>query len=373
MEPTFTCSKCRLDYTGPCEVTRLGNPICYPCATEHYTKCDDCTCFTRNHELVERAGHMVCPTCAILYYICTRCDEYVLRSSTTYTNIGRMCDSCYDDTAECEGCGDRYSYDSLLDGRCEGCSDGADKFYCNGQRSSIHGGMHPLFPIDRLLGLELEFIADTSYEPPNVSMWGDTKPDGSLSYTSGREAGVEFASRPLSGDKFVEMVQAVTTACSPHDVNDSCGMHLHIDMYGYSALQRSNIVTWWKATEPLWFCLVDPDRLNNEFCRPIRALSSLRHEEGRYYALNISAYHKHGTFELRLHHGTLDKNEILTFCSAALCFFDAVKDKDICDFPYTPDYATFPAASVEAFDSLINNAHISESILKALKAYTMES
>lgn len=79
-------------------------------------------------------------------------------------------------------------------------------------------------------------------------------------------------------------------------VNDSCGMHVHIDCL-HDAHQLSLASTRLGRWLPILQWLVAPSRRSNEYCR-------LHRYDGRYNAINTEAFREHGTVEVRLHQGT---------------------------------------------------------------------
>jgi hypothetical protein len=93
-------------------------------------------------------------------------------------------------------------------------------------------------------------------------------------------------------------------------VNDSCGLHVHLDM------RNRNVNKCYKKLlkfQHLMFPLVNKDRWNNEYCS-----WSLESEKYGRDAVNFGAYDDHQTIEIRLHHGTLDVKRIGNWISLLL-------------------------------------------------------
>lgn len=85
-------------------------------------------------------------------------------------------------------------------------------------------------------------------------------------------------------------------------VNDSCGLHIHLDM------RNRNVEQCYKKLlkfQDVLFALVKKDRWNNEYCEYTRENS-----RGHYYAISKDAYLKYKTLEVRIHHATLDMASI---------------------------------------------------------------
>lgn len=95
------------------------------------------------------------------------------------------------------------------------------------------------------------------------------------------------------------------------DCNDKCGTHVHLDMRHRDVKQvYSNLV----AVQDIMYKLVPPDRRKNTYCQknPYKSYDEAKKklDETRYLYVNHHAYDKHKTLEVRLHHGTLDFDEL---------------------------------------------------------------
>lgn len=153
--------------------------------------------------------------------------------------------------------------------------------------------------------------------------------------------GLEFVSPVLQGDAGLE---AVANLCdyaenAGWDCDSSCGFHLHIDAADLDDEQRKRIYYAYKLTEALWHKFVSSSRANNSYCREIHAdaeeikqwsweecLNKAEHSyDGRYIWCNIVAFYSHSTIEIRLHHGTIDKQTVLSWIKAHLRFVEVVR------------------------------------------------
>jgi hypothetical protein len=84
-------------------------------------------------------------------------------------------------------------------------------------------------------------------------------------------------------------------------------------------------------TYGVWCKFVDPDRIDNNYCRvhnasipelySSRNFSNFAGNQGRHW-INFSAYNKHSTFEVRLHEGTLDPMAVCNWVKAHATFMD---------------------------------------------------
>lgn len=214
---------------------------------------------------------------------------------------------------------------------------------------------------NRRYGVELELI----FRPGEYQMqqalnaaglvgW-DVRGDGSLS-----SYGIEIVSPVLMGD---EGRAQIRTACrvireQGATVDRSCGFHAHFEIRELTVDQIKSVVRGWVAQQDLIDGLVSPSRrteTNSYYCRPLGS-SDLRRIEGcqttsdlrtvfgtrhyvdeRYRTLNLAAYGRYGTVEIRQHQGTADVEKILSWIDLGLAIIDSTAT--------TPDLAT-PRATV---------------------------
>jgi len=152
------------------------------------------------------------------------------------------------------------------------------------------------------------------------------KPDGT------RGVSAEAVSPILGSDTLTQCTTAARALASAGaTVNKQTGYHVHLgaDYYGLNGI--ANLVVNWAMAHDTIAALVAPSRLNNGFCRPLSLQDADRTAEqvrngrianingGRYYSLNLASYDRHGTVEIRLHHGTLNGSKIKAwaeFCNA---------------------------------------------------------
>jgi len=123
-------------------------------------------------------------------------------------------------------------------------------------------------------------------------------------------------------------------------VNNSCGMHLHIDVRN-----RDPYTTYSKLVKalPLLTKLVPNDRISNTFCR-LNTLPDLKSQykngliengpitstrEIRYQAINPLSVAKYKTIEIRLHSGTLNIKKILNWIDICTSIADSSFDDKV--------------------------------------------
>ena len=160
--------------------------------------------------------------------------------------------------------------------------------------------------------------------------------DGSLS-----GAGYELVSPPLSGD---EGRAALRLACQAlvaagARVDSRCGLHVHHDAAALDAPGIGRAVRSWASSQDAIDLLVSPSRRGTGWCRRLSA-SEVRHAEAlrstdrttvqvhfrnadRYRALNVAAYARQGTLEIRQHQGTLNAEKILAWVAFGQAMFAA--------------------------------------------------
>lgn len=151
--------------------------------------------------------------------------------------------------------------------------------------------------------------------------------------------GFELISPPLCGDEGlaeVEKVCKVLAECGA-TVNESCGMHVHVDGADLNLEQMKNLFRLFTKFEPCFDELVSPSRRasGSDFARTVRGalgttlpaaferINEMRRVDdfssyvSRYSKLNPHALLRHGTVEIRMHNGTICAKKILPWI--ALC------------------------------------------------------
>lgn len=140
----------------------------------------------------------------------------------------------------------------------------------------------------------------------------------------GGKFGFELVSPVLKSKDFPilrSVLDAVKSALHGY-TNQTCGTHVHVgslafmrrgEQYGNEPFSRGNCAVWlFSKTQPiLWNHLVQENRANNRYCGQYIEGGF---ETDKYLALSCSGfmtYCKHPTMECRLHHGTLNADEII--------------------------------------------------------------
>jgi len=105
-------------------------------------------------------------------------------------------------------------------------------------------------------------------------------------------------------------------------VDRDCGLHVHFDAKRYNEKRLRYMVNNWVKNENNFLSIIAPSRRNNGFCRTFAphlddSLNYMQCEGERYHHLNLNAYRKHKTIEIRSHQGTLNFAKIVywtAFC-----------------------------------------------------------
>jgi hypothetical protein len=94
-------------------------------------------------------------------------------------------------------------------------------------------------------------------------------------------------------------------------VNKSCGTHVHFDMRG---VEQETVVIYGKRLAkavPALKTILPASRRNNMYCD--KTINTLTGYSDRYAFVNLQAYPKHKTIEVRGHSGTLNASKILNW------------------------------------------------------------
>jgi hypothetical protein len=93
-------------------------------------------------------------------------------------------------------------------------------------------------------------------------------------------------------------------------VNQSCGLHVHLDFRHRTNLQQA--ATRLYNALPYISRLVPETRRTNRYCRLEK--NSIEGDGDRYAAINLQAFNKFKTLEVRLHSGTCNFSKITSWC-----------------------------------------------------------
>lgn len=164
-------------------------------------------------------------------------------------------------------------------------------------------------------------------------------PDGSL---RGRNGTCEVVSPVLRGTDGLAEVRTVMKVLRDAGarVNESCGMHVHIGVDQLTSDEQCAVMAMYHAFQWAMTAWVKERRINNSWAKLrtatytkqlIEQWRNVRTHEGRralatnfgrYYALNVAAYERHGTFEFRAHHGSLNGTNAAAWIALNTAFIE---------------------------------------------------
>lgn len=145
-----------------------------------------------------------------------------------------------------------------------------------------------------------------------AAQWVCIKSDGSLRRNGGDNIGrpVEIViSAPISEiENAIKHVCKALAACNAY-VNDTCGLHLHMDMRHFDRhVAYHNLVAGYNLLRKL----VPEHRVKNRYCKPVRQRKWPRGSD-RYKAINHLAWQRHRTLEVRLFAGCINATKIIGY------------------------------------------------------------
>ncbi len=305
---SFTCEHCSVDYPMGDMVdviTSNGSVLgfCPVCAASQGSRCN-CGRVALNSDMapVSRGGDR-CPRCIDLYYVvCDSCHNTVQRGWMRVGGDYNLCSRCYTKA---------YNFPF-----------GTPTF--DPQYAEIGSR--------RCYGIELETTCCEGYIDAlrQHLAWG-AKEDCTIE-------GKEFYSAILHGDDGLLYIRewGSIAASKGWTADGSTGFHLHLDMRTETNNSMYAIAHAYRATEAVWFSFVELERHDTTYCHNIlwncadlRAFKASRRGLARFSDgcdrddwLNLVAYRKHGTYEIRLHHGTCDGEAVVNWVKAHTRFAD---------------------------------------------------
>lgn len=186
---------------------------------------------------------------------------------------------------------------------------------------------------------------DNGYDHTVLNNW-KVVPDGSVSN------GCEVVSPVLTGDDGLTEVRTVAgiLRTAGATVNKTCGMHIHIGVdNALTTIEMARVIMEHQRWQAAFDALLTTDRLrnsaevykgntnyarkrtrpqavrlaNNWNTMPLRDIS--RHET-RYFALNVNAFYKYGTFEVRSHQGSTNGKNATAWIAFNTAFMQWAKE-----------------------------------------------
>ena len=129
----------------------------------------------------------------------------------------------------------------------------------------------------------------------------------------------ELVSPILHGEQGLEELEKVCWVldlCNAK-VNDTCGLHVHMDAAEFDLTTWKNLILTYKRLEGVIDNFMPHSRRNNHYCKALTAITenSIKHARNigelraaffhnRYHKVNLEAYARHRTVEFRQHGGS---------------------------------------------------------------------
>ena len=142
-------------------------------------------------------------------------------------------------------------------------------------------------------------------------------------------------------------------------VNSSCGMHIHLDARRLVEEQVMEVGAKFRHALPTMARLVPKTRRTNNFCQ--LKVSPLIGD--RYAAVNLTAYEKHKTIEVRLHSSTTDFNKIINWAKLITLIKDSKLKSKVDNLQELSDRIRMPQELLEYFtqrEALFNGTKSSD-------------
>lgn len=173
---------------------------------------------------------------------------------------------------------------------------------------------------------------------PHVKVISDATVTGSSDGFGG-----EVVLPPVAGEAGFQMIRTVVEAIKSvgGKVDRSCGLHVHIDMKGLTGEGVARFAEALYNAQPMLRAFVPATRATNQWCSPTGRYTVERFAEQarsgmlrrgvggesseRYHAVNVMAFGRHGTIEVRLHTGSLNADKIINWVSLILSIRSAVE------------------------------------------------
>lgn len=173
----------------------------------------------------------------------------------------------------------------------------------------------------RHVGIEVELVSPVSRDTlraifalSDMSKYVNVGTDGSIDVDDEDEYDAEcrILCKESEYEEVLKNFFAIVNALDCY-VNDSCGLHVHIDARSRNV---HDMFENFYAAQDLLFSCVDKERRDNEYCPHVTKDEYTRYQVKKDLyavdrgAINIGAYNRHKTVEIRLHHATLDANTV---------------------------------------------------------------
>jgi hypothetical protein len=256
-----------------------------------------------------------------------------------------LCPSCGECAACCARTGSR------------GCRGSLPHRNARREEPTFHGEPTALFP--RYVGVEMEMGLTDLHGGALMAALNAWNAQAVSDASIGLSAGVEVVSAPARGADAEAQIADLCGAAKRHGakVDKSTGLHCHVDARGASYADLCRLARLYSKVESGIFNMIAPSRRKNRrFCQPwgatfdragvflaesveektrtldvaiygseavaASAKRAGKYHASRYKALNLHAFHCHGTVEFRMHHGTVDPVKVTMWAAVCVALVD---------------------------------------------------
>lgn len=165
---------------------------------------------------------------------------------------------------------------------------------------------------DSYVGIELEYATNLFHEEiadlliknklhRSVRIMNDSSIKPTKTHPYRVELCVLTKTKELSAT--LSKLQLVISGSNNFATNDSCGLHIHLDMrHRNPKLAFKNLV----SMQSVLFQMTKEERRNNPYCVPVTEPIWDNCTENHYAAISKHSFYKHNTIEIRIHHSTID-------------------------------------------------------------------
>lgn len=251
---------------------------------------------------------------------------------------------------QCENCGGSFSRDYANNRRggdyCDDCAPSEPRMVLRDAESAVVSEDFDECKSHRCYGIEIEVQYGYEASTLNNTVFA-SKEDGSL-----HNQGIEFCSPILQGDAGLAELADILQVCNDNgaEIDHKCGLHVHIDLRDFNKQELVRLFYILRKVEHVTRLLVTEERGENEFCCATLGQIRTHNRNGfddrvmehcedmqRYSAYNFLSYYDHKTVEVRLHHGTLNYEEIRNWVLLHLAIVDYAKNNDTTTFQSLQD------------------------------------
>lgn len=276
---------------------------------------------------------------------CTRCGGHVLVQGITRdaTVVGGTVGTEFLGRPATEWIGWHAGHGRFVT-RCRSCERAVRAARPRSTRTSRVPGTYRPLGDGRRFGIELELIfpRGTGRHEINAALtaaglvgWA-ARTDGSLSGN-----GWEVVSPVLAGEDGIDQVRKATRALRALGAtpNRSCGMHVHHEVRDLTVDAIKQVFRVYRANQDLIDGLVAPSRRGRQtYCGTIRDDEMSQVERARdlrsigqfyrfYSNLNLGAYGRYGTLEVRQHQGTCDPEKVVSWIKFGQAVIDRAAEQ----------------------------------------------